>query len=39
VNTLISNLPPDAPQPPILAPQDGILFLDRTSSMPHSRVT
>ena len=29
VNTLISRLPPDAPQPPILAPQDGFLLLDR----------
>jgi pimeloyl-ACP methyl ester carboxylesterase len=29
VNTLISNLPPDAPQPPILPPQDGFLLLDR----------
>src|SRR4051794_5669966 len=29
VNTLIGMLPPDAPQPPILPPQDGFLFLDR----------
>ena len=29
VNTLIGTLPPDAPQPPILAPVDGFLFLDR----------
>ena len=29
VNTLIANPPPDAPVPPILAPQDGFLFLDR----------
>jgi pimeloyl-ACP methyl ester carboxylesterase len=29
VSTLISNLPPDAPQPPILPPQDGFLLLDR----------
>lgn len=29
VNTLISRLPSDAPQPPILPPQDGLLLLDR----------
>jgi pimeloyl-ACP methyl ester carboxylesterase len=29
VDTLIQNLPPDAPLPPILPPQDGYLFLDR----------
>jgi pimeloyl-ACP methyl ester carboxylesterase len=29
VNTLIANPPPDAPVPPILAPQEGFLFLDR----------
>src|SRR3954451_10404321 len=29
VNTLIADPPPDAPVPPILAPQDGFLFLDR----------
>ena len=29
VNTLIANPPPGAPVPPILAPQDGFLFLDR----------
>jgi pimeloyl-ACP methyl ester carboxylesterase len=29
VNTLITGFPPDAPQPPILPPQDGFLFLDR----------
>ena len=29
VNRLISRLPPDAPQPPILPPQDGFLLLDR----------
>lgn len=29
VSSLISNLPPGAPQPPILPPQDGYLFLDR----------
>src|SRR3954469_7420489 len=28
-NTLIGMLQPDAPQPPILPPQDGFLFLDR----------
>jgi pimeloyl-ACP methyl ester carboxylesterase len=30
VNSLIANPPPGAPQPPILPPQDGFLFLDRT---------
>jgi pimeloyl-ACP methyl ester carboxylesterase len=30
VHTLIENPPPDAPVPPILAPQDGFLFLDKT---------
>jgi len=29
VQTLIANPPPGAPQPPILPPQDGFLFLDR----------
>jgi pimeloyl-ACP methyl ester carboxylesterase len=29
VNTLIANPPPGAPVPPILAPQDGFLHLDR----------
>jgi pimeloyl-ACP methyl ester carboxylesterase len=29
VNTLLGTFPPDAPQPPILPPQDGFLFLDR----------
>jgi pimeloyl-ACP methyl ester carboxylesterase len=29
VNTLLSTLPPDAPGPPILPPQDGFLLLDR----------
>jgi pimeloyl-ACP methyl ester carboxylesterase len=29
VNTLISGFPQDGPQPPILPPQDGFLFLDR----------
>jgi pimeloyl-ACP methyl ester carboxylesterase len=29
VNTLIQTLPPDAPAPPILPPQDGFLFLDK----------
>ena len=29
VNTLLGTLPPDAPQPPILPPHDGFLFLDR----------
>jgi pimeloyl-ACP methyl ester carboxylesterase len=29
VNTLISGFPADGPQPPILPPQDGLLFLDR----------
>jgi pimeloyl-ACP methyl ester carboxylesterase len=30
VSELIKNPPPGAPVPPILAPQDGYLFLDRT---------
>ena len=29
VNTLIEGFPMDGPQPPILPPQDGFLFLDR----------
>jgi len=29
VNTLLASFPPDAPQPPILPPKDGFLFLDR----------
>jgi pimeloyl-ACP methyl ester carboxylesterase len=29
VNTLLGGFPPDAPQPPILPPRDGFLFLDR----------
>ena len=29
VNTLISGFPADGPQPPILPPRDGFLFLDR----------
>ncbi len=29
VNTIIAELPPDAPKPPILPPEDGFLFLDR----------
>jgi pimeloyl-ACP methyl ester carboxylesterase len=29
VNTLLAGFPTDAPQPPILAPRDGFLFLDR----------
>jgi pimeloyl-ACP methyl ester carboxylesterase len=29
VNTLIADSPPGAPVPPILAPQDGFLFLER----------
>ena len=30
VQTLIQNPPPGAPVPPILPPQDGFLFLDRS---------
>jgi pimeloyl-ACP methyl ester carboxylesterase len=30
VSSLIKNAPPGAPVPPILPPQDGFLFLDRT---------
>ncbi|HZJ56078.1 MAG TPA: alpha/beta hydrolase [Myxococcaceae bacterium] len=30
VSSLIKDPPPDAPVPPILPPQDGFLFLDRT---------
>ena len=29
VNTRLAGFPPDAPQPPILPPRDGFLFLDR----------
>jgi pimeloyl-ACP methyl ester carboxylesterase len=29
VGSLLKNLPPDAPAPPILPPQDGFLFLDK----------
>jgi hypothetical protein len=29
VNTLLAGFPVDAPQPPILPPKDGFLFLDR----------
>jgi pimeloyl-ACP methyl ester carboxylesterase len=29
VNTLLAGFPQDAPQPPILPPKDGFLFLDR----------
>jgi pimeloyl-ACP methyl ester carboxylesterase len=29
VSTLLADLPPDGPVPPILPPQDGFLFLDR----------
>jgi pimeloyl-ACP methyl ester carboxylesterase len=29
VNTLIASFPADGPQPPILPPKDGFLFLDR----------
>jgi pimeloyl-ACP methyl ester carboxylesterase len=30
VNTLIAGFPPGGPQPPILPPQEGFLFLDKT---------
>jgi pimeloyl-ACP methyl ester carboxylesterase len=30
VSSLIANPPPGAPTPPILPPQDGFLFLDRS---------
>src|SRR6201999_3767372 len=30
VQSLIQNPPPDAPVPPILPPQDGFLFLDKS---------
>jgi pimeloyl-ACP methyl ester carboxylesterase len=39
VNTLIGGFPINGPQPPILPPEDGFLFLDGRSSIPHSRVT
>ena len=39
VNTLLGMLEPDAPQPPILPPQHGFLFLDRDSSPRRSRAT
>ena len=29
VDSLIAGFPADGPQPPILPPQDGFLFLDR----------
>ena len=29
VNSLLAGFPADAPQPPILPPKDGFLFLDR----------
>src|SRR5436305_299461 len=29
VNTILADLPPDAPVPPILPPRDGFLLLDR----------
>ena len=32
VNTLLAGFPADAPQPPVLPPQDGFLFLDREKS-------
>ncbi len=34
VNTLITGFPRDAPQPPILPPRDGFLFLDRDKFHP-----
>jgi pimeloyl-ACP methyl ester carboxylesterase len=34
VNTLISGFPADGPQPPILPPRDGFLFLDRDKFQP-----
>ena len=37
VNTLIEGFPQDGPQPPILPPQDGFLFLDREKFHDSSR--
>src|SRR5262249_55644936 len=34
VNTLLAGFPTDAPQPPILAPRDGFLFLDKDKFHP-----
>ena len=39
VNTLIAGFPQDGPQPPILPPTGGFLFLDRESSTTPSPVT
>ncbi len=30
ISTLLKTLPPDAPAPPILPPEDGLLFIDET---------
>ena len=39
VNTLIAGFPADGPQPPILPPTNGFLFLTGTNSMPRSPAT
>jgi pimeloyl-ACP methyl ester carboxylesterase len=39
VSTLIKAPPPNAPVPPILPPQDGLLFLDKTKFRLHSPPT
>jgi pimeloyl-ACP methyl ester carboxylesterase len=39
VGSLIAGFPADGPQPPILPPRDGFLFLDRDKSTPRSPPT